>query len=271
MPAKSEKQRRFFGAVMGAKKHQKGVLGAAKKAAKDMTTKQIRDFLKKENFTFKEFYPVWGEMKKKLTESVEKVYKVEAKVYPEYAGVLGNKIVGNMKATSPDYALAKLIAVYARKKGLGRVVGLLNWYAKKNGARVVPADSVVTSISSPTAPVADNQLQLPLEQTAQYIVETGFSKLPKNAPYGFWVTKDGKFITITSMFGHDGALRQLFPHMTKSLFTAFKAGFIRMVRLGSNTYGISYDPFSTSSVAKKTAKDIAKFYDMDVKDDFSDI
>lgn len=50
MPATSEKQKRFFGAVMGAKQGQKGVSGAAKKAAKGMTRKTIKDFLKKESF-----------------------------------------------------------------------------------------------------------------------------------------------------------------------------------------------------------------------------
>lgn len=50
MPAKSEKQRKFFGAVMSAKKGKSGVSGAAKKTAKEMTTKQISDFLKKESF-----------------------------------------------------------------------------------------------------------------------------------------------------------------------------------------------------------------------------
>jgi len=50
MPAKSEKQRKFFGAVMGAKKGQKNVTGAAKKAAKDMPKKEIKKFLKKESF-----------------------------------------------------------------------------------------------------------------------------------------------------------------------------------------------------------------------------
>jgi len=50
MPAKSEKQRKFFGAVMGAKKGQKGVKGAAKKAAKNMPKKEIKKFLKKESF-----------------------------------------------------------------------------------------------------------------------------------------------------------------------------------------------------------------------------
>jgi hypothetical protein len=50
MPAKSEKQRKFFGAVMGAKKGQKGVSGAAKETAKGMPKKEIKKFLKKESF-----------------------------------------------------------------------------------------------------------------------------------------------------------------------------------------------------------------------------
>lgn len=50
MPAKTEKQKRFFGAVMGAKKGQSSVTGAAKKVAKEMPKKEIKKFLKKENF-----------------------------------------------------------------------------------------------------------------------------------------------------------------------------------------------------------------------------
>ena len=50
MPAKTEKQRKFFGAVMSAKKGKKGVTGAAKKAAKEMSADTIKDFLKKESF-----------------------------------------------------------------------------------------------------------------------------------------------------------------------------------------------------------------------------
>jgi hypothetical protein len=46
MPSTSEKQKRFFGAVMGAKEGSKKVSGAAKKAAKGMSKKQIQDFLK---------------------------------------------------------------------------------------------------------------------------------------------------------------------------------------------------------------------------------
>jgi hypothetical protein len=50
MPAKSEKQRKFFGAVMGVKKGQKDVSGAAKEVAKEMPKKEIKKFLKKESF-----------------------------------------------------------------------------------------------------------------------------------------------------------------------------------------------------------------------------
>jgi hypothetical protein len=50
MPSKTEKQRRFFGAVMGAKTGQNKVTGAAKKAARGMTKKTVKEFLKKESF-----------------------------------------------------------------------------------------------------------------------------------------------------------------------------------------------------------------------------
>ena len=54
MPAKSEKQRKFFGAVMGAKKGHKDVTGAANKVAKKMPKKEIKKFLKKESLSFDE-------------------------------------------------------------------------------------------------------------------------------------------------------------------------------------------------------------------------
>ena len=47
MPSKSEKQRKFFGAVKGAKKGSSKVSGAAKKVAKEMPEKEIDKFLKK--------------------------------------------------------------------------------------------------------------------------------------------------------------------------------------------------------------------------------
>jgi len=49
MPAKSEKQRKFFGAVMGAKKAKNKVKGAAAEVAKKMPKKKIKKFLKKES------------------------------------------------------------------------------------------------------------------------------------------------------------------------------------------------------------------------------
>lgn len=48
MPSKTEKQKKFFGAVMGAKKGQSDVSGEAKKVAKKMPKKEIKKFLKKE-------------------------------------------------------------------------------------------------------------------------------------------------------------------------------------------------------------------------------
>jgi hypothetical protein len=48
MPSKSEKQRKFFGAAMSAKKGKGKVTGAAKKVAKEMPEKEIKKFLKKE-------------------------------------------------------------------------------------------------------------------------------------------------------------------------------------------------------------------------------
>jgi hypothetical protein len=48
MPSKTEKQKKFFGVVMGAKKGQKGVSDKAKKVAKEMPKKEIKKFLKTE-------------------------------------------------------------------------------------------------------------------------------------------------------------------------------------------------------------------------------
>ena len=48
MPSKTEKQKKFFGAVMGAKKGQSKASGKAKEVAKDMPKKEIKKFLKTE-------------------------------------------------------------------------------------------------------------------------------------------------------------------------------------------------------------------------------
>jgi len=52
MPSSSEKQRRFFGAVMAAKKGKGGVGGEARRAAKQMSKQQIKDFLKKKGAAY---------------------------------------------------------------------------------------------------------------------------------------------------------------------------------------------------------------------------
>ena len=56
MPAVSEKQRRFFGAVMGAKKGKPGSSGEAKEVAKEMPESKIKDFLHKESSDPRDVY-----------------------------------------------------------------------------------------------------------------------------------------------------------------------------------------------------------------------
>jgi len=64
MPSKSEKQRKFFGAAMGAKKGKKGVKGPAKKAAKKMSKKEIKKFLKTEKLDGNVFDRIYNESMK---------------------------------------------------------------------------------------------------------------------------------------------------------------------------------------------------------------
>lgn len=54
MPSKTEKQRRFFGAVLSAKKGKKSS-GKAKEAASGMDIDTIKDFLRKEHVMFPTF------------------------------------------------------------------------------------------------------------------------------------------------------------------------------------------------------------------------
>jgi len=109
--------------------------------------------------------------------------------------------------------------------------------------------------------------------TENYKISSNFAELPDSAPHGFWVTKDGKFIVVPYMFGHDEVLNTLFPQIaagalgSRLQMNALKNGFIRMAKIG-NTYGLTYHPVYSSNSAKKTAKDIAAFYNMGVQDDF---
>ena len=196
MPAKSEKQKKFFGAVMGAKSGQKGVTGAAKKAAKGMSKETIKHYLKKESYNFKEFFTIW-----------------EMKCWKGYRKV-------------------------GTKKG-------------KNGKRVNDCVKI----------------------NEAYKLSSSFMELPDNPPHGFWITKDGKYIVVSRMFGHDEALHALFPDIIKgkvgvaALQSAMKHGMMRVAKMGSN-YGLTYHPMYTGNTAKKTAKDIAEFYNMGIVDDF---
>jgi len=101
-----------------------------------------------------------------------------------------------------------------------------------------------------------------------------FADLPPTAPHGFWVMKDGKIAVVSSMFGHDEVLQQLFPDIygrlqgTKLLDAAMKNGIMRVAKAGSSYEG-TYHPMYTSSTAKKTLKDIATHYQMGVIDDFA--
>lgn len=113
--------------------------------------------------------------------------------------------------------------------------------------------------------------------TENYKISGNFAELPDSPPHGFWVTKDGKFIVIPGIFGHDEALKTLYPEIAQGEMSgssnlqmkAFKAGLLRMAKLGSSgDYGLTYHPLHASSSAKKTAKDIAAFYNMNIKDDF---
>jgi hypothetical protein len=59
MPSKTEKQRKFFGAVMSAKKGSGKVSKEAKKVAKEMSKEKIKHYLKKESndsLSFQDFF-----------------------------------------------------------------------------------------------------------------------------------------------------------------------------------------------------------------------
>lgn len=111
--------------------------------------------------------------------------------------------------------------------------------------------------------------------TENYKISNSFTELPDSPPHGFWVTKDGKFIVVPYMWGHDEAIKALYPEIGKGVegsnlqLKALKAGLLRMAKLGSSgTYGLTYHPLYTGAAAKKTARDIASFYNMGVQDDF---
>ena len=111
------------------------------------------------------------------------------------------------------------------------------------------------------------------EAQYKYKLLSSFNELPETPPYGFWVTNKNQFIAINFMFGHDEALKALFPDIAKNYngaqlqYQAIIAGFVRMAKNG-NKYALTYHPLKTPKSAIKLAKDIAAFYNMGVMDDF---
>ena len=109
-----------------------------------------------------------------------------------------------------------------------------------------------------------------------YKLSKDFNELPSSPPHGFWVTKNGQFVTIPAMWGHDEAIKQLFPNIaqgqmgTALQMSAMKNGMIRMAKSG-NTYELTYHPLYANKAAVKTARDIAAFYNMGVEDDFENV
>ena len=111
------------------------------------------------------------------------------------------------------------------------------------------------------------------EAQYKYKLLSSFNELPETPPYGFWVTNKNQFIAINFMFGHDEALKALFPDIAKNYngaqlqYQALLAGFLRMAKTGDK-YALTYHPLKTPRSTIKLAKDIATHYNMGVMDDF---
>ena len=114
--------------------------------------------------------------------------------------------------------------------------------------------------------------------TEAYKLSSSFLDLPLTAPHGFYILKDGRFIVIPRKEGHDEALLELFPDAMRGTSSelsrsgvALKLGLMRVGKYGSS-YEITYNPFyMTGTAAKKTAKDIAIHYKMDIIDSFETV
>ena len=114
--------------------------------------------------------------------------------------------------------------------------------------------------------------------TEAYKLSSSFLDLPLTAPHGFYILKDGRFIVIPRKEGHDEALLELFPDAMRGTSSelsrsgvALKLGLMRVGKYGSS-YEITYNPFyMTGTAAKKTAKDLAIHYKMDIIDSFETV
>jgi hypothetical protein len=108
-----------------------------------------------------------------------------------------------------------------------------------------------------------------------FIISSNLQDLPVTPPYGFWITKDNRFVVVPFQ-QHDAALETLYPDFLKKFpgFNAYaglqdyayKLGVIRMVAEGERYY-ITYKPGAVSDESVKLAEDIATHYNMQIVDD----
>ena len=114
--------------------------------------------------------------------------------------------------------------------------------------------------------------------TETYKLSSDTRDLPETAPHGFYILKDGRFIVIPRKEGHDEALLELFPDAMRGTSNelsrsrvALNLGLMRVGKTGSS-YEITYNPlYMTGTAAKKTAKDLAIHYKMDIIDSFKTV
>ena len=115
-----------------------------------------------------------------------------------------------------------------------------------------------------------------LNEADQYKLLRGFENLPKEAPRGFWV-KNGNYVIVNDMFGHDQAIERVFPELVIQARKAanrpsvhaycLKQGFIHIGSTGPE-YELTYNPLYASKSDIRLAKDIGLHYQKGVIDHF---
>lgn len=88
--------------------------------------------------------------------------------------------------------------------------------------------------------------------------------LPAECPYGFWIRYD--MALVVGYQNHYGIAKVIIPKEEQESSTLstydkmYKKGFVRCVKIGTNTFHIEYAPNVTNRHTLKTAKDIGIFY-----------
>ena len=96
----------------------------------------------------------------------------------------------------------------------------------------------------------------------QFFSESGFKSfifLPKEQPYGFVVWPDGTFKPVKRMYGHADVAGG-----EKELDTILRSGGVRMSQPIGDAYFGEVNQRALKPQAKKTAMDIANFYNADI-------